>query len=95
MNYVDIAVVRAAASDLRLVEEHGAFMPCQWRPDPRTVPCSRPAEYLVASTTRVAGGGGLVVGPLWICRWHLEQEIDGPAEEQPLSGRVDNPGFPL
>ena len=91
MNYVSLAVLRYAATELTAVEEAGRRVICMWQPDSEAPQCGREAEYLVPDATRVSAGGEIEVAALWFCREHLELELGGPVKEQPILWPVESP----
>jgi hypothetical protein len=85
VNYVSLGVLRYAAAELRAAEATGRRVTCMWQPDSEAPQCGREAGYLVPDATRMsADGDNIEVAALWFCREHLERELGGPVEEQPL-----------
>ena len=98
MNYVSLQILRYAAM-LDSIERYKAEHPearvgltCNWQPNSESLPCGKPAEYLVPDGTRVATGGDIEAAPQWFCKEHLEHELKAPVREQPIFERIQSFG---
>jgi hypothetical protein len=98
MNYVSIDVLRYAAAIVEKMrnapEEANAQFICEYQAHPGsgTIDCWRQPEYLVPDSTRVSGGGDIERKPMFFCREHTAEIVGEELEEQPVFGRIVNPG---
>ncbi len=98
MNYVSVEIVKYAATIIDAIEQYKADHPearreiltCNWQPNPESLACHKPAEYLVPDATRVSAGGDIEAAPQWFCKEHLERELKAPVREQPIFQRIQS-----